>query len=1227
MSEIKISDLVPQETIDKVKELNTEMQNLVTSYTNTAKELAKGIEIHVKVVGDIDKLEKLYIEKTKEAAKVTEQLSVVMTKQEKIIGDTSNTISRQLMEREKVNKLTREEYTGSQKVASILDKVRESYKAQLAIMIQVTEQIRLNGAEQRALQREYQAGAISYDEYMDRQTELLAKGRDLAMQKAQLNQSMKMEEKANSDAADSIDKLSHQLEMLKRVYKELDGVTRESAEGKELEATIQELDAALKDMSADIGEHQRNVGNYAIASQSLKADLKDLVLEIATLSLQYQKLSEEEQKSAEGQALASHISDLIEQAGELKDAIGDTNQAIANAASDTRGFDQIAGSMQLAIDGFGLATGAAEMLGISTDDLAEIQTKLQAAIAASNAMASIQNTLQAQSAVMQGVNLAQTKLRTIAENLHTMSVGKGVLATKALTIAQWGFNAAANANPIGLLVVVITAAIAAIWGLVKAFQFFFGVSDDAVKAYEAQKQALEDMTEANNRNIAAMKARGATESEVLAQSLKNKQAEKEAAEKLFEMASELYDDDEDEYLAALEVKKKADEDFETHKEDSLNYLNKVIATYQEEEKKVSLGTYEYKRQIILKELEMQKAIARTLLEQKKITQRMFEEINFNLDKAAQFSLDKIDQDEAKETEEKNKKTTEAAKKRAEELKKAVQTGEDALLNIITDSLERQYQAEMLSYSRRLKELRDQLAKTASTQKDMRAAILQQIEGLEAEHQQKLYAIQISIQERRNKAEAELIASHLSIVKEGTEEEKEWKLKQLSNTQDAELRNIIKAENDKTLTTEEAEEMRLNLIEKYAILREELETEYAVKKAESIQEQYANEEVQRQMANTQSINNLKKRYAEELALAQENGENTAQIQAKFDADLAQLNYQYAKESAEASIKMIEEVLKTENLSAQDRLKYEQELAKAKIALEKLMADKAVENAQRSTKADEDVTKKRISNAQKWLQVASEAIGNINSLVSAVYDAQVEKIEEQEEANQAFNDREQERISELVEKKVITEEEGEARKRAAEAKTAKKEEELEKKKQQLKYKQAVWDKANGVAQAGISTALAIMNALQMTPFPVGIAMAAIAGAMGAVQIATILATPIPKYAKGTDCHKGGPAVVGDGGRSEIIVFNGNAWLTPDKPTLVDMPRGASVIPDARDFETSLTNFGMLPDTPKKDHPVVVNNDYTALERSVDRVGNLIQRQTRIQLALAYRNDFDQYKNSRI
>lgn len=38
----------------------------------------------------------------------------------------------------------------------------------------------------------------------------------------------------------------------------------------------------------------------------------------------------------------------------------------------------------------------------------------------------------------------------------------------------------------------------------------------------------------------------------------------------------------------------------------------------------------------------------------------------------------------------------------------------------------------------------------------------------------------------------------------------------------------------------------------------------------------------------------------------------------------------------------------------------------------------------------------------------------------------------------------------------------------------------------------------------------------------------------QLATIVAQPIPKYAKGTDNHPGGLAVVGDGGKHEAVTI---------------------------------------------------------------------------------------------
>ncbi len=52
--------------------------------------------------------------------------------------------------------------------------------------------------------------------------------------------------------------------------------------------------------------------------------------------------------------------------------------------------------------------------------------------------------------------------------------------------------------------------------------------------------------------------------------------------------------------------------------------------------------------------------------------------------------------------------------------------------------------------------------------------------------------------------------------------------------------------------------------------------------------------------------------------------------------------------------------------------------------------------------------------------------------------------------------------------------------------------------------------------------------------------------------------PAYAKGTGGHPGGPAIVGDGGKKELIrTPDGKLMLSPNKDTLVNLPKGSEVL----------------------------------------------------------------------
>lgn len=1294
MADIKITDLVDPEEIRKLQELDAELKNVRATYTKVAKDLAQGLEVEIKVAGDIDKLEKLLTVKGKEAVEVQQKLTEVMQEQSQVVANTTNTISRQLMEQERVNKTTRATYTEQERVKKLLDQYHDTYEGQLESLVKINRELEQNKKAQKDNERALSMGRISLAGFSAKQAELIAQYRSLSQEKKTLTQLMTAEEKAAQSQEGSYVHLSQQLELLKKAYKDLSEEGRDSDFGKELEETIQNLDAHLKDMAADMGEFQRNVGNYAVANNdlkkkydelvgtlaalqsaygkmseadkasaegkklaasikevstaakntkktldeqtaavedarrslgetggttsSVKRNLKELVLEIANLTIEYQNLSEEEKNSAEGQELAEHIRDLTEKAGVLKDAIADTNAAITNAASDTRGFDQVGGALQLAIDGFGLAAGAAEILGISEGELAEIQTKLQAAIAASNAMTKIQNALQKQSAVMQGVANLQTKAGAIAIKLKTAAEGKGVVTTKLLTAAQWLFNKAAAANPIGLLVVAIVACIAAVAGLIKIFNVFGSDTEKRKEQLKQEAEVLDGLGKVYEQNTERMKAMGRSEAEVIASSIAGLKDLRDAWEQHYYSIIELYDDDAEEYQNALNKKNEADENFRNKLEEANNVMIRMFAEEGEQQiadQMESMGLlHNYKVTKINQEMQKWKELYRLVHTLDHTwTQEGQNTFDQRMDAIAQRRINALNEEEEKSAEDARKKAADAAKRRqqeaaraAEQLRKEVQAGEDALLNIIKNSLERQRQAEIQSYNRKKKELEDRLANTSATEVQLRTALNNQLQGLTAEHNQKLQDIEFAFAERRLKTEADLISSHLSYVKEGSQEEFDWTLKSLDNQYAAELLTIQKAEAAETLTSEQAEEMRLNIERKFQKLRLDAENDFAKKQLEIIQKKYADQNEQTNTAMIVELNALKQQYAQKLAAAKGDAAAQTKLKEQFEEESASIQERYAIQTAKSAIALIEEELKTENLSAEERANLTRQLAQAKAQLEQQMADVAIANIERVNEKDAKSREQRIKNAQQWLQTAADSLNSINDLISTIYDAKISKVEEEQEANTEAGEAEQERIAQMVEQNVITEEEGETRKRAAEDKTAKKNEELEKKKAKLKEKQAKFDKLNSIAQVGISTALAIMNMMESAPWPVNIAMAAVAGAMGAVQLATIIATPLPKYAKGTSHHKGGPAIVGDGGVPEVITYGGNAWITPDKPTLVDLPAGAAVIPDVSNLDESELAVARPLTQGGNDAPKAYNDD-----KVLDRLDNLIfikQRESR-------------------
>lgn len=109
-----------------------------------------------------------------------------------------------------------------------------------------------------------------------------------------------------------------------------------------------------------------------------------------------------------------------------------------------------------------------------------------------------------------------------------------------------------------------------------------------------------------------------------------------------------------------------------------------------------------------------------------------------------------------------------------------------------------------------------------------------------------------------------------------------------------------------------------------------------------------------------------------------------------------------------------------------------------------------------------------------------------------------------------------------------------------------------------KQAAIQKAADIASIITTTALAVVSALKEGDPYTKAARAALAGLIGAAQLAKAIATPLPQYARGRKGGKREWAVVGEKGQ-EAIVHNGRVELTPNAATVTLLPAGADVIPN--------------------------------------------------------------------
>lgn len=264
----------------------------------------------------------------------------------------------------------------------------------------------------------------------------------------------------------------------------------------------------------------------------------------------------------------------------------------------------------------------------------------------------------------------------------------------------------------------------------------------------------------------------------------------------------------------------------------------------------------------------------------------------------------------------------------------------------------------------------------------------------------------------------------------------------------------------------------------------------------------------------------------------------------------------RESLLAEIDYYEKLIKISNLPADK----ETDALKKLSDLRKQLNDLDVKNT-------EDAIDKKLAKEKAYHeQLKSELkdLGNaIKDTVFSLFDAGIDRQKNKIQDQIDLIDQRTQKEIDAANQTTQSEQDKAAKIQIIQARAAAQKQQLDKKQRQLDEQKARFDRAKSVVDIIQNTAVAVVKALDVGP-PQGFILAALAGAIGAAQLVQVLAQPIPKYFKGKNADDAyqGPAIVGDGGKAELIVReDGSMEVTPDKPSLTWVNSDDVIFPDAK------------------------------------------------------------------
>ncbi len=886
-------------------------------------------------------------------------------------------------------------------------------------------------------------------------------------------------------------------------------------------AEVDALNQQVKDLEASYGVHTRSVGDYEKATNVLKGELADLlgvlksvgqggsVMEATASSLSKQA---EELKSriseielairSTGDTQSEQGQQMNAQLEELKGQLGEVYGELEKVGSQTDGFSILSEAATTVTSTCGLLGAGFALVGAEGDKLAEVQKRLTTAAAALTTIQRLSEATQKKSALtmavinaLQSKGITQTNARLKADAAWNVLTGKGSLLMKAQAAATWLWNAALAANPVMLIVAGIVALVAAGVALVK----WLGSSETATdkankaqKAYEEQCKATQQAVEAAalaEMQRAAMLTK--EYSEELTAMMKRGASKEELAKKEAELAQKLTESEIQGIKDRQEAEKKAEKDAEAYYKTLQAGMEQARAEAQGLRKFDEEQFNEYKERV---------AEAQKLYEEAKATRLQSEQ---ELAQKEQ-QLAKADYDARQQQHEQQKalrdKAFAAEQARYDRDLKLRQTHLKTASTYIFDQTLTQEENNARKFRSDMKYAAESLALTQQAERDKLAMKLKFGQITRAAYDEEMAALRQQQQADTAQLQTIQLAQTEDFMRKLSEQARALAGgggldEQLDAVKSKYAAAHEAIRNDATLSADERAFYERRLAEKEAAelkqIRQQAEEEMSHEITEQTEERYRDdvrrfsesvgEQLRLEADKLRAIIEARKQagldtQAEEAALRKV---ESSQRAAQLNLDLLQAGSN-AREKSDIRRAYLEQELASGELTAERRAELEQELSDVII----------------------EQQRQRVAAVEQWASQAVSLASGVNDLMNALGDAEVQKAEKS-------NDDQKKSLEKRLKAGMISQKEYDKQVASLDA-------DLDAKKKKIALEQARREKALSIFQIGLNTAMAIMKIWAEVPKAdfgaMTLVLTGIAASMGALQLATALAAPLPTARKG-------------------------------------------------------------------------------------------------------------------